>query len=110
MIPLNWLSKKIRIIFYKLIWSSDYINSEENPFLKQTYLNMISSDLILEIWKIKTDTLLIRWEKDTYTPISDWVKIRKLIKNSKFIMIENQKHWIHLQAPDILLNTFLNNV
>ena len=106
----RWEQSKIRILFYKLIWNNDYINSEKNPFLKQTYLNMISSDLTEEISNITLDTLLIWWEKDTYTPLNDWMKMRKLIKNSKFVMLEKQKHWIHLHNPELLLNTFLNNI
>jgi len=101
---------KIRILFYKIIWSSDYIESEKNPYLKQTYLNMISSDLTNEITNIKTDTLLLWWEKDTYTPLSDWLRMRKLIKNSKFVMLENKKHWIHLHDSELLKSTFLNNI
>ena len=108
-IPL-WKQSKLRNIFYKLIWSWDYLKSENNPYLKQTYLNMISYDLTNEIEKININTLLIWWEKDTYTPLSDWQKMKKLIKNSKFIMLENQKHWIHLINPNLLLNTFLNNI
>lgn len=101
---------KIREIFYKIIWWQDYINSEKNPFLKQTYLNMISSDLTKEIQNININTLLIWWENDSYTPISDWKKMKELIINSKFVMIKNQKHWIHLLEPKLLVNTFLNNI
>ena len=60
--------------------------------------------------KIQTHTLLIWWEKDTYTPLNDWMKMKKLIKNSKFIMLENKKHWIHLKSPKILADTFLKNI
>lgn len=101
---------KLRENFYKLIWSWDYINVENNIFLKKTYQNMISSDLRSELSNININTLLIRWEKDTYTPISDWNLFKKLIKKSKFIMIKNEKHWIHLSNPEILVNTFLNNI
>jgi pimeloyl-ACP methyl ester carboxylesterase len=105
-----FIFKKIRIIFYKIIGGQDYLNAEKNPYLKQTYLNMISSDLQNEIKNIKNHTLLIWWENDTYTPISDWLLMRKYIKNSKLIVLENEKHWIHLTSPDKLANTFLNNI
>jgi len=102
--------KKIRKLFYKAIWSHDYLNAEKNPNLKQTYLNIISSDLTDEIKKIKLDTLLIWWEKDTYTPLSDWNTIRNSIKNSKMIVLKNEKHWIHLHNPELLVKTFLQNI
>lgn len=102
-----WL---IRKYFYKLIWWHDYLKSEEVPYLKETYLNMIKSDLKDIIPKIKENTLLIWWENDTYTPISDWNFMRKNIKNSKMIVLENEKHWIHLTNPEKLVHTFLNNI
>ncbi len=102
--------QKIRKIFYKAIWSHDYLEAEKNPNLKQTYQNMISSDLTDEIKKIKLDTLLIWWEKDTYTPLSDWNIMRNSIKNAKMIVLENEKHWIHIQNPELLVKTFLQNI
>ncbi len=105
-----FIFKKIRILFYKLIWGQDYLNAEKNPYLKQTYLNMISSDLQKEIIELKNHTLLIWWENDTYTPKSDWLFMRKNIKNSKIIILEDEKHWIHLTSPEKLVNTFLENI
>ena len=101
---------KIREFFYRLIWWQDYLNAEKKPFLKQTYINMIKSDLKNEIKKITQDTLLIWWEKDTFTPLSDWIIMRNEIKKSKIIIIENEKHWIHLSNPEKLVNTFINNI
>ena len=102
--------KKARRLFYKAIWSHDYIKSEEVPFMKETYLIMISSDLQKEIRNIETPTLLIWWEKDTYTPLADWEYMKRNIKNSSFIVLENEKHWIHLQNPQLLAKTFLNYI
>jgi pimeloyl-ACP methyl ester carboxylesterase len=105
-----FIFKKIRILFYKLIWWQDYLNAEKNPHLKQTYLNMISSDLQEEIKNVKNHTLLIWWKNDTYTPKSDWIFMRNNIKNSKIIILEDEKHWIHLTSPEKLVNTFLKNL
>lgn len=102
--------KKIRILFYKLIWSTDYINSEKNPYLKQTYLNIIKEDLKEDIKNIDLDTLLIRWEKDTYTPISDAYFFRNNIKKSRLCILDNETHWIHLKNPKRLVDTFLKNI
>ncbi len=98
---LPW-TKKIKKLFYKIIWAHDYLNAQENMYKKQTFLNMIKEDLKNIFPKIKIKTFLIRWEKDTYTPLSDWILINKLIKNSKLIVINDAKHWIHLQNPEKL--------
>ncbi len=105
----KWL-KKIRELFYKAIWSHDYLKAEQNPNLKQTYLNMISLDLKEEIKKIDNHTLLIWWEKDNYTPVSDAHFMRNNIKNSKLIILDNETHWIHLKNPKRLIETFLQNI
>ena len=105
-----FIFKKIRILFYKLIWWYDYLNAEKSPYLKQTYLNMISSDLQEKIKKIEKDTLLIWWELDTYTPKSDGMFMRNNIKNSKLIVLDNETHWIHIKNPERLVETFLNNI
>jgi pimeloyl-ACP methyl ester carboxylesterase len=106
----NNFIKKLRIYYYKAIWSYDYIEAEKSPIMKQTYLNMISSDLKTEINKIKQNTLLIWWKNDTYTPISDGMYMRQHIKKSKMIIIENEKHWIHIASPEKLVNNFLKNL
>jgi pimeloyl-ACP methyl ester carboxylesterase len=104
------LGRGIKTLFYKLIWNTDYINTGNNPNLRQTYLNMIQTDLQEEIKKIKQNTLIIWGEKDTYTPLSDGLYMRKNIKNSKMIILENETHWIHLKNPTTLVNTFINNI
>ncbi len=102
--------KKPRELFYRVIWSHDYLQAEKNPKLKQTYLNMISSDLKEEIKKIENDTLLIWWEKDNYTPLSDAYFMRKTIKQSKLIILNWETHWIHLKNPKKLVETFLKEI
>jgi pimeloyl-ACP methyl ester carboxylesterase len=99
----------IRTLFYKAIGSHDYIKSETNPHLKKTYLNMIDSDLQHEMKEINQNALLIRWEFDSYTPLSDAKKINRLIKKSKLIILDNERHGIHLDNPKRLVNIFLEN-
>ena len=102
--------QKIRTLFYKAIWSHDYLKAEQNPHLKQTYLNMINSDLKEEIKNIELFTLLIWWENDTYTPVSDSYFMRENIKKSKLIILDNETHWIHIKNPKRLCETFLQNI
>ena len=106
---MSWMGK-IRTLFYKAIWGHDYLEAEKNPNKKQTYLNMINSDLQEIFPKIKVDTLLIWWKNDTYTPLSDGQRIHNLIKNSKLVIIPDVRHGIHLQKPDELVKVILENI
>lgn len=101
--------KHLRIIFYKIIWNYDYVNSLKIPFLEETYKNIISEDLQNIMENISTETLLIRWENDKFTPISYWKKINSLIKYSKMIIIPWEWHSIHLKNPEILALELLKN-
>ena len=104
------LFKKIKPLFYKAIGAHDYLNAQSNPNKKQTFLNMINEDLQNFFTQIKVPTILIWWENDTYTPLSHWKKINQLIASSKFIVIPNVRHWIHLQNPEKLLETIKENL
>lgn len=113
--PFKFLTKlpfwnKVKNIFYRAIWWQDYLKSLENSLLKGTYLNIISSDLQQEIKNIKVETLLIQWKLDTYTPVEDWIWMNKNISNSKLIILDNEKHWIHLKSPEKLVNVILENL
>jgi pimeloyl-ACP methyl ester carboxylesterase len=102
--------EQIKILFYRFIWWQDYLNSLKNHFLKETYLNMIKTDLQSEIKNITTKTILIWWKFDTYTPLEDWIWMNKNISNSKLIIFEDQKHWIHFKAPQKLVKTIIKNL
>lgn len=104
---LLWWARKI---FYKIIGWNDYLKSEKTPYLKETYLNIINEDLRDEIKKIDLDTLLIWWEKDTFTPLRDAYFMRKNILRSKLIIMKNETHWIHIKNPNKLVDTFLKNI
>jgi len=76
----------------------------------KTYLNIINNDISDEIKKIDIDTLLIWWEKDNYTPLSDAYFMKKNITKSRLVILENETHSIHLQNPNKLVNTLLKNI
>lgn len=110
----DWITKEItlkaRKLFYRAIWGQDYLKSEGNPYLKETYINMINSDLQKNMKNIFDETVLIWWEEDSYTPLSDAKKINKLIKWSKLIVLDKERHWIHLQNPKRLVKILLENI
>jgi len=98
---------KTRELFYKAIWSQDYLRAEKNPHLKETYLNMINSDLSKNMQMINNQTFLIRGEKDSYTPLWDAKKIKKQIKDSQLIILDWERHWIHLDNPKRLVKEII---
>lgn len=103
------LSKQLRNVFYRSIWWHDYLKCE-NPYIKATFLNMISSGLKEELPKINLDTLLIRGENDTYTPLKDGKLMSELIPNSKLVIIPDERHWIHLKSPQKLFEVLKDNL
>lgn len=102
--------KEIRALFYRVIWAHDYINSEHNKFLNETFKNMINTDLKDELSNIKVNTLIIWWENDAYTPVLDGYLMNKKIKDSKLIILDNERHGIHLQNPKRLVKTIIDNI
>ena len=50
--------------------------------------------------KIDIPTLILVGEKDKLTPPSMALKIHKLIKNSKFSIIEDAGHLINIEKPE----------
>lgn len=95
----------LRNIFYRLVWGQDYIKTDKNKFLKQTFLNVLEIDLTEKLHLITQKIELIWWSKDSYTPLYFWKKMSKLIKKSNLTILEWEKHWIHLQNPEILAKT-----
>jgi len=91
-----------RKVLYKLVGGHDYLNVK-NEKIKQTFLNMIQHDSRPEITKIEVPTVLIRWEKDTYTPLSDGKLMHELISNSKLEILNGERHGIHLQNSERLV-------
>lgn len=99
-----------RFIYIRFLGWGDYINSENNKHLNDTLKNMLKADIKAEFKSIKIPTLIIWWENDAYTPLLDWYKMKKWISNSKIIILDKQRHSIHLQAPDLLVQTIIKNI
>ena len=103
---------KVRSLFYRAIWWHDYLalewNSDEAKYKKWTFLHMISTDLTQDIPMITLPTHIIRWAKDTYTPLSDGKKLHALLDWSTFDVFIDEKHGIHLTNPAWLAEKILS--
>ena len=95
--------------FYKFILKrSDYVYV--SGVMKETYLKVISEDLSPKLFFIKTPTVIIWGDKDTYTPIEQAYFINKKVENSKLVMIEGAGHAIQINHPEILAEKILENL
>lgn len=83
-------SEMFKNLLYKLARESDYKDLDENT--KQTMTNLINTDLRQILPQIKIPTLIIWGADDKITPLSDGILMNELIKNSKFEIINGEKH------------------
>ena len=83
-------SEKLKELLYNVIGETDYKNA--NPDMRQTMINLLSSDKMLNFAKINSPTLIIWGEKDKITPLKDGKLIHGLIKNSKLYIVKGAKH------------------
>lgn len=90
---LNWIWEKIK----NKVWSSDYINSWR---LKQIFINTINKDLTPLLQYVKYPTLLLRWLKDTETPVADGILMNNTIDDTKIKIFEHWTHFVHDEFPN----------
>lgn len=102
LLAIPWVSK-LRSLLYRIVWGHDYL-AITDPFIKQTFLNVLGKSMEDEMQMIKCKTHLIWGNLDTYTPLSSWKRMHELIKGSTFTVLEWEKHWIHRTSPDKLFN------
>ncbi len=89
----KWIWNKIK----NKVWSRDYLNAWK---LKIIFLNVVNKDLTDLLLYIKFPTLLIRWLKDEETPVADWIKMDKMIKDSKLKIFDKWTHFVFQEFPE----------
>lgn len=99
-------SEIFKNLLYKFARESDYKDLDEN--VKQTMINLISSDLKPILPQIKIPTLIIWGAQDKITPLADGLLMNRLIKNSKLEIISDAHHspmFTHAKkVADIIIN------
>lgn len=102
------LPKKYRSKYYKKLFShyasTDYQNLCAN--MRETFKNIVNTDLKDYLKNINSNVLLIWGEKDKDTPIKDAVTMKNNISDSELIVIENTGHFPYLERPQ-LINSIL---
>ncbi len=99
-------SAPARKYLYKLADSPDY--SSTKGLEREIFKKIIGQDLTEELKKIKTPTLIIWGDRDSYVPLSSGKTIAALIPNSRLEIIPGGKHGLHLQMPEKLYSIIKN--
>ena len=124
-LPKNWLIlqkliypvKPLLRLFRKQILkitkldATDYLELSTNEE-KQTFRNLLKTDLSSLLPKINCPTLILWGEKDESTRLEDGKKIHELIKHSIFKSYPNCGHLFYLDYPQDVSDTiitFINN-
>lgn len=88
---LRWLSS----ILSNFIGSSDY--KKASTIMRGVLVNSINIDIIEDIKKIKTPTLLIWGTLDTAVPLKRAYELESLIKDSGVVVYEGATHYAYLE-------------
>ena len=83
-------SEKARNTLHRLARVSDY--KDATPEMRETMVNLISTDLTPELTKVKAPTLIIWGGEDRTTPLSDGKLMNKLIPNSRLYIVKDAHH------------------
>ena len=118
--PKRGLIYKTKVLKYKIMkkfapqkaanmGSEDY--KKLSSTMKQTFKNIVNTDLASLCDKISCQTLIIYGQKDKETPIYMAKKLHKSIKNSKLIIVNGAHHFVYLEQLKLVsnyVNLFLN--
>jgi pimeloyl-ACP methyl ester carboxylesterase len=99
----------LRSFSYRYILrKTDYLKAK--GVMKEIFKKVIEEDLLLDLQKIKIPTLILWGEKDKITPLKDAYIMKREIKNSKLVVLEETGHAPNLQNPDFLTQKILKNL
>lgn len=86
--------------------SSDYASA--SPKMKAILSKVVNEDLTSVMPSIKAPTLLFWGTEDTATPISDAVRMEKLIPDAGLVKVEGGSHFSFLEAPGLYRSVLSN--
>jgi len=104
---LDYLKIKTYLLKVAGLSNSDYQNIS-NPIMKQTFNQIIFSDLSHIAQQIPNRTLIIWGENDKTTPLIQGKQINRLIKSSSLKIISDAGHFPFIDDP-IEFVSYLNN-
>ncbi len=97
-LKLSFGETRMRKILYYLLNEWDYYKAPEN--IRETFKAIIAEDIAPNLSKIKTPTLIVWGEKDTFVPKSIGKQINDKIINSRYVEVENATHKLPYENPE----------
>lgn len=88
----------VRNLFYIFLRNRDYVKA--NGVMRETIKKVLSEDLLLDLSKIKTKTLIIWGEIDKMVPLKYAHIFKENIKDSKLEILPKIGHSPHLEVPE----------
>ncbi|MFA5359485.1 MAG: alpha/beta hydrolase [Patescibacteria group bacterium] len=100
------LGAPARKLLYKLADSPDF--GQISGIKREICKKVVRQDLTENLKKIKTPTLVVWGDLDSYVPLSLGKKIAALIPGSRLEIVSGGKHGLHLQMPEKLYDIVKN--
>jgi pimeloyl-ACP methyl ester carboxylesterase len=102
---LNKFQTVARIFLYKLAGSPDYLNTSD--IKREIFKKITQQDLSSILPNINSQVLIVWGSKDRYISCSYGKIIKKLILNSKLVILNGEGHGMHINCPQKFLNAIL---
>jgi pimeloyl-ACP methyl ester carboxylesterase len=100
------VEKPIKYIVYRILFpKSDLIKF---PHLESNFRIIMTQDLTDLADKVKTPTLILWGDQDTYTPVAYAYELHKKIKNSQLKVFPDIRHNLPLQYPELVWEEMKN--
>lgn len=90
------IRSKARERLYRQL-QSDYADAGA---MRDIFVGTVKEDLTKDLPKIKQETLLIWGEEDRAVPLKYGKRMYRLIKNSKLVVMEGERHFPHVTNPE----------
>ena len=98
--PLKRFKNKFRNLFYIFLRHKDYAKADGT--MRQTIKKVLTEDLLKDLPRIKTRTLIIWGEFDKLVPVKYAHTFKEKIENSKLEILLKIGHSPHLEVPEKL--------
>lgn len=96
---------KFKTYLFNKFSSSDYQSLDIN--MRETFKNIVNTDLTKYLSGINTNTLILWGEKDIDTPLKDGKLMQKKITNSELIIFPNCTHYCYLENTYVIIKIIL---
>jgi pimeloyl-ACP methyl ester carboxylesterase len=94
--PLSFFRERLREQLYRLAGSVDCLQA---GLMRETFLKIISENLVADAAKMHVPTILVWGERDTETPLAEARVLEKAMANARLAIIPGAGHFVHRDLP-----------